>query len=573
MWWWSHLFNPEIEIVRKAITAVIGEQNTHAQARNNAERLEKIRDIKAIKEHILKQPEDQRSALFTVAAEKAYDIGDVETANALKAFINNPMDALKNEQGQTFYALTKANDPDTPLTEAQLRSMGLSGTPLAVALAKEKALFDKNPFAADHIRSATASLKTMIAQELKDMTMTGQSKHDDAEPILMSILPTFKGKYALFTKPGSGLDEVAAYRKALGETKLELAKNFADPTNDRFIKTHDGPDGRSGNPLIIPEVPNIGRVSITNPLHRQVAAAKRLHGADYISKHQFITLDEAEQTYRNIEAGKSAPRDVLKTALYLYGKNPDLTPHEIIDKMMEAHNIKPPQRAAIQVQANAQRQLVQMLGADGVARHRRWFESILTTDSQQQETSSAALRMELNNTTRDPNNLNPAVLPYYARNRSKEVNNIRNTLPNGKLQANHLTSITGANGVPIQVHTSVQPHLAQMIAAAKAAGVNLSFVSGYRSYADQEYLHRTKPKGIAAAPGTSDHGWGMAIDLNRYSGNWEKTYSWLIKNMTKYGFAMIGPDRGFGALGKPGGVWNDESWHLAFTGRFNRGTA
>jgi len=41
--------------------------------------------------------------------------------------------------------------------------------------------------------------------------------------------------------------------------------------------------------------------------------------------------------------------------------------------------------------------------------------------------------------------------------------------------------------------------------------------------------------------------------------------------MAKYGFAMIGPDRGYGPLGKPGGVWSDESWHLAFTGRFDRG--
>jgi hypothetical protein len=160
---------------------------------------------------------------------------------------------------------------------------------------------------------------------------------------------------------------------------------------------------------------------------------------------------------------------------------------------------------------------------------------------------------------------------FVARNKSPEVLQWRRDLPNGKLQANHLTSITGTNGASIQVHSSVQPHLTQMQADAKAAGVNLSYVSGYRSYADQEYLYRTKPAGIAAKPGTSDHGWGMAIDLDRYSGNWEKTYSWLIKNMAKYGFAMIGPDRGYGPLGKPGGVWSDESWHLAFTGRFDRG--
>lgn len=62
--------------------------------------------------------------------------------------------------------------------------------------------------------------------------------------------------------------------------------------------------------------------------------------------------------------------------------------------------------------------------------------------------------------------------------------------------------------------------------------------SGYRTYQTQLELKQTKPS-LAATPGTSKHGWGMAIDIENI--DWQgkegfesQYFLWMIENSNKY---------------------------------------
>jgi LAS superfamily LD-carboxypeptidase LdcB len=78
--------------------------------------------------------------------------------------------------------------------------------------------------------------------------------------------------------------------------------------------------------------------------------------------------------------------------------------------------------------------------------------------------------------------------------------------------------------------------LNQMIADAEKAGVKIGITDSYRPYDEQVDLARRKglysQGGLAAKPGTSEHGWGMATDLDLNS----KALSWMKQNGEKYGF-------------------------------------
>jgi len=73
----------------------------------------------------------------------------------------------------------------------------------------------------------------------------------------------------------------------------------------------------------------------------------------------------------------------------------------------------------------------------------------------------------------------------------------------------------------------------EMARAARQAGVNLDG-SGYRTYAAQvaTYGNGGAP---SASPGTSNHGWGIAIDMNMTAA----ATAWLNAHAAQYGFAPI----------------------------------
>ncbi len=75
------------------------------------------------------------------------------------------------------------------------------------------------------------------------------------------------------------------------------------------------------------------------------------------------------------------------------------------------------------------------------------------------------------------------------------------------------------------------------VAAAQADGVELRVTDSYRSYADQVQLAQDKglyaDGGLAAVPGTSNHGWGRALDVDVDN---PAAMRWLQANGHRYGF-------------------------------------
>lgn len=105
-------------------------------------------------------------------------------------------------------------------------------------------------------------------------------------------------------------------------------------------------------------------------------------------------------------------------------------------------------------------------------------------------------------------------------------------------------------------------------------GYNLPLNDGYRDYpnqvkARQDWCGRGNCNG-AADPGTSTHGWALAIDIgdrsHRVIGYNHPTYLWLKANAARFGWAQ--PD-----WAEIGGRGPDEAWHWEFWGLEENKTA
>ena len=81
----------------------------------------------------------------------------------------------------------------------------------------------------------------------------------------------------------------------------------------------------------------------------------------------------------------------------------------------------------------------------------------------------------------------------------------------------------------------------QLQSDAAAAGVTIGVTDSYRSYDAQVDLARRKglysQGGLAATPGTSNHGWGMALDLDLD----DAAQQWMRDNGWRYGFVESVP--------------------------------
>lgn len=103
---------------------------------------------------------------------------------------------------------------------------------------------------------------------------------------------------------------------------------------------------------------------------------------------------------------------------------------------------------------------------------------------------------------------------------------------NGRLNNNDLTA--GANGA--RLNTTVAPYWNNMVAAARRAGINLSVNNSYRTVDEQARLYASKPKGMAAPPGGSNHGLGEAVDVNIPN---DQVFNWLSQNARRFGFKNL----------------------------------
>ncbi len=76
----------------------------------------------------------------------------------------------------------------------------------------------------------------------------------------------------------------------------------------------------------------------------------------------------------------------------------------------------------------------------------------------------------------------------------------------------------------------------RMRADAAAAGITIGVTDSYRSYDQQVDLAKRKglyaEGGLAAVPGTSNHGLGIALDLDLDA----RAQAWMRENGPKYGF-------------------------------------
>ncbi|GAA1498366.1 hypothetical protein GCM10009628_33700 [Paeniglutamicibacter kerguelensis] len=94
----------------------------------------------------------------------------------------------------------------------------------------------------------------------------------------------------------------------------------------------------------------------------------------------------------------------------------------------------------------------------------------------------------------------------------------------------------------------------------KKFGKNLSIDLSYRTRATQDYYWKELGPYIAARPGTSNHGWGTAIDFpETYDYSFRgKYYKWLKQNSSKYGWIH----RKILEEGSP----YAEAWHFEYYG-------
>ena len=91
-----------------------------------------------------------------------------------------------------------------------------------------------------------------------------------------------------------------------------------------------------------------------------------------------------------------------------------------------------------------------------------------------------------------------------------------------------------------------------MRAAAAREGLNIGVTDAYRDYATQVRLKRQKPR-LAATPGRSNHGWGLAFDLSDNGRGIQRgsaVHRWLVANAPRFGI--------YGPLASPFEIWHWE---------------
>lgn len=119
----------------------------------------------------------------------------------------------------------------------------------------------------------------------------------------------------------------------------------------------------------------------------------------------------------------------------------------------------------------------------------------------------------------------------------------------------------------------------EMMAAMRAEGLSPVINSAYRRRSTQEFLFARKvqyyqscgysyssavelAKGWVAAPGTSEHELGLAVDISMYTYDADAIHSWLAKNAWRYGFIYRYPPDKVDITGV-----NPEPWHYRYVGR------
>ena len=134
------------------------------------------------------------------------------------------------------------------------------------------------------------------------------------------------------------------------------------------------------------------------------------------------------------------------------------------------------------------------------------------------------------------------------------------------LDKNFVPKLTGSGNM--QMEPTAYENLQTMLKDAKAAGLTVNMRSGYRSFARQTQLYGNGNNIYRAAPGTSEHQSGLAMDVVNGAGALDDKLSnsaeakWLAENCWKYGFVIRYTDEKADITGYPA-----EWWHVRYLGK------
>ena len=125
--------------------------------------------------------------------------------------------------------------------------------------------------------------------------------------------------------------------------------------------------------------------------------------------------------------------------------------------------------------------------------------------------------------------------------------------PNGELGDDQLCEIGDGH----RLRADAAATFVAMNAAYTATfGEGICITDSYRSYGAQQSLYWQKP-GLAAQPGTSNHGWGIAVDVFCGVESYDSAeHAWLTEHGDDYGW--INPDWAQSGGSRP------EPWHWEF---------
>lgn len=128
---------------------------------------------------------------------------------------------------------------------------------------------------------------------------------------------------------------------------------------------------------------------------------------------------------------------------------------------------------------------------------------------------------------------------------------------NGRLPAAVLCELPGGSGEVLRADAAVS--FVGLAAGYQAAfGEPICLTDGYRTLGEQQQLRRTKPR-FAARPGSSEHGWGLAVDLSCGVQSFRSDrHAWLVAHAAEHGWFL--PE-----WAQRGGA-RPEPWHWEYAG-------
>ncbi|WP_084101974.1 M15 family metallopeptidase [Demequina sp. NBRC 110051] len=180
------------------------------------------------------------------------------------------------------------------------------------------------------------------------------------------------------------------------------------------------------------------------------------------------------------------------------------------------------------------------------ASHEEWIDTENAARAEKNEAAEAAYEAEVAQAREDYAAANRAAVAARQNGWSGQPSGVSGS--NGRLTAGSLDSLDFASGHSLQRDAAAALEAADDAYYAET-GRHLSLTDSYRSYASQVRTRAAKP-GTAAVPGTSNHGWGMAVDMDYASAQW------LAANGAEFGW--VHP-----TWARPGGS-KPEWWHLEY---------